>query len=43
MHGGKRHAGRVLLEGGRGDFKEGDRLEGQGVDGRIIVKWMVKK
>jgi len=26
-----------------GDFKEGDRLEGQGADGRIIVKWIVKK
>jgi len=27
---------------GGGDFKEGDRLEGQGVDGRIIVKLVVK-
>ena len=41
MHGGKKHACRVLLGGG--DFKEGDRLEGQGVDGRIIVKWIVEK
>lgn len=37
--------GRDMLAGfcwGGGDFKEGDRLEGQGVDGRIIVKWIVK-
>jgi hypothetical protein len=24
-------------------FREGDRLEGQGVGERIIVKWIVKK
>ena len=42
MHGGKKHACWVLLGEGKG-FKVGDRLEGQGVDGRIMAKWIVKK
>jgi hypothetical protein len=41
---GKRRACRVLFGAGGGwDLKERDRLEGQGVDGRIIVNWVVNE
>ena len=26
-----------------GSLREGDRLEGRGIDGRIILKWILEK